>query len=136
MATISSFRMTPKFLFPTVLVLCMAACSDSPEPPPAPASSLSAASDMTGLLGVPLPVGAQLKERISGNPSESVDPREKYEITATATEILAFYEREMPRAGWKKTGPPSKFALYFTNGPLMIGILTNQQGGRFTLMGS
>lgn len=44
MATINSLRVTPNLLFPSLLVLCMAACSDHQELPSAPLSSLSAAS--------------------------------------------------------------------------------------------
>jgi hypothetical protein len=101
-----------------------------------PAGSLLAVSDTTGLLGVPLPVHAQLTNRVAGNPSGTADPREEYEISATAEEILAFYESEMPRAGWKKTGPYSEFMIPFKKGNHIIGVIAHSDGGSFTLMGS
>ena len=56
--------------------------------PPASSSSLEA-SGRAGLLGVPLPEGAQLTERTPGDLENYVDPREAYAISATEVPPVA-----------------------------------------------
>lgn len=104
--------------------------------PRAESARLLSASGDTGLFDIPLPEGARLIERVAGDKDAGVDPRERYEISASAAEIVTFFASEMPRAGWKKTGPASQFALFFERRGIMVGVLTNQDGGTFTLMGS
>jgi hypothetical protein len=105
------------------------------EPRQQPASLLTTDGNATGLLGVPLPAGVRLKKRVAANPSGGVDAREEYEISASAAQILTFYEEEMRRAGWKKTGPVEKFIIFFEKDRLGLVVLVSQQGGSFTLMG-
>jgi hypothetical protein len=93
-------------------------------------------SGRTGLLGVPLPEGAELIEQRPGNPAQGQDPSERYAVSATAVQIAAFFNREMPGAGWAKDGTSTSTALFFRKGDLMIGVLINRDGGTFTLMGS
>jgi len=108
--------------------------------PPAPAPPSDAArlagSGRTGLLGAPLPEGARLTERTAGDPAAGRDPSERYAITASAAEIMAFFNEAMPKAGWAKDGPAGPTSAFFRKGNLMIGVLTNRDGGTFTLMGS
>lgn len=107
--------------------------------PPAAQSTASPAltpSDGTGLLGVPLPTGAQLTERTPGDPTLGRDPTERYAVSASAREIAAFFSQAMPAAGWAKDGTSRNNALFFRKGELMIGVLINSSGGTFTLMGS
>lgn len=93
------------------------------------------ASAERGLLGVPLPVGAELIERRQGNPAESIDPTERYQIEASAKQIITFYRNELPKLGWQISPPTTETAVFFEKGNLMIGVLTNKDGGTFTLMG-
>lgn len=93
-------------------------------------------ADQTGLLGAPLPAGARLVERSDGDPANEVDPSEKYEIQATVEQIMAFFDDAMNDAGWQADGPAQPTARFFTKGSLMIGVLSNRDGGGFNLMGS
>jgi hypothetical protein len=106
------------------------------KPPEPPVASGLQPSGRTGLLGAPLPQGATLTERAAGDPAAGVDPRERYQISASAAEIAGFFRREMPRAGWQRDGASTATALFFSKGRLMIGVLINSRGGTFTLMGS
>ena len=99
---------------------------------PSSTGSSLAASGRTGLLGVPLPTGASLTERTRGNPAEYIDPSETYAISATADDITAFFEREMPKAGWYKS--TSGLFIEFLKGDLVVGIYVSEN--KFTLMGS
>lgn len=95
------------------------------------------ASGNTGLFGIPLPEGSRLAGRTEGDPAAGIDTRERYMLKgASAVDILGFFASEMPRAGWQKTGPATPSALFFKKGDTMVGVLTNQEGGSFTLMGS
>jgi hypothetical protein len=106
-------------------------------PPPTPSGpSTLTGSNQTGLLGVPLPVGAQLTQRTPGDPALGRDPSERYALSATALEIAAFFSQAMPAAGWAKDGTSTGTALFFRKDRLMIGVLINSSGGTFTLMGS
>ena len=107
-----------------------------PSPTPPSNASRLAGSSQTGLLGVPLPEGARLIERTAGDPSAGRDPSERYSISASAAEIIAFFNEAMPTAGWAKDGPSRPTSAFFRKGNLMIGVLTNKDGGTFTLMGS
>ena len=110
-------------------------CRAVNAPPPADASSLKA-SGQTGLLGAPLPKGAQLTEQTPGNRAAGRDPYEGYAISATAVDIADFFNRVMPEAGWAKDGTSTETTLFFQKGNLMLGVLINRDGGSFSLMGS
>ena len=99
--------------------------------PPSAQPSLKA-SGQTGLLGVPLPVGARLTERIRGNPAEYTDPSETYAVSATADEITAFFNEVMPNAGWYKSA--TGMFIEFLKGDLVLGVWISEN--KFTLMGS
>ncbi len=88
-----------------------------------------------GLLGVPLPKGATLIEKQSGNPANGVDPSEKYAVTSIA-DIASFYKEEMPKAGWSKGGASTKTVLFFHRGNLIISVIIDNAKKTFTLMGS
>lgn len=107
----------------------------TPEPTPIASSRLTAA-DRKGLLGVPLPVGAQLTKQTPGDPASGRDPSERYSVSASAEELAAFFGEAMPTVGWAKDGTSTNTALFFRKGRLMIGVLINSGGGTFTLMGS
>ena len=92
------------------------------------------ASSTRGLLDVPLPQGALLLERTE--PAPGRDPSESYAIEASAADIRSFFSREMPSSGWARSRTSSGGSLFFTRGDLMIGVLINQSGGSFMLMGS
>ena len=105
-------------------------CQAVNAPPPAQPSLK--ASGQTGLLGVPLPAGARLTERIRGNPAEYTDPSETYAISATADEITAFFNEVMPNAGWYKSA--TGMFIEFLKGDLVLGVWISEN--KFTLMGS
>jgi hypothetical protein len=107
----------------------------TPEPTPVASSRLTAA-DRKGLLGVPLPVGAQLTKQTPGDPASGRDPSERYSVSASAVELVAFFADAMPTAGWAKDGSSTNTTLFFRKGRLMIGVVINSGGGTFTLMGS
>jgi hypothetical protein len=110
----------------------------APAPEPgkaAPASSLPAAP-VAGILGCPLPRGASLSIRSHGAAGADDHPTETYAIQAPAHEIVGFYEREMERAGWRKSFAASEYLLYFEKDDRTVGILVERKGGLFTLMGS
>lgn len=104
--------------------------------PTSAGSSILTASNQTGLLGTPLPEGAQLTQRTPGDPASGRDPSERYAMSVSAVEIAAFFNQAMPEAGWAKDGTSTNTALFFRKGNLMIGVLINSSGGTFTLMGS
>ena len=106
-----------------------------PVAAPAPTAITLTRSTERGLLGAPLPVGAHLIKRTEGNPSEYRDPTEQYQIDATAGQIIEFYRKEMVKLGWRISPPSAETALFFEKGNLMLGVLTNKDGGTFTLMG-
>ena len=106
------------------------------RPPPAATKSALQSSGRRGLLGAPLPSGATLTERQAGNPAAGRDPSERYTLSASASEISAYFTREMVKAGWAKDGTSTQYALFFTKGNLMLGVLINGKGGTFVLMGS
>jgi hypothetical protein len=108
----------------------------APTPTPLSGASRLAASNQTGLLGVPLQNGAKLIEQTRGDPATGRDPRQRYAIPASAAEIISFFTEVMPAAGWAKDGPSRPTSVFFRKGNLMIGVLTNRDGGAFTLMGS
>ncbi len=102
---------------------------------PAAASALAASSD-AGILGCPLPRGASLSGRSHGAEGAEDHPTETYAVDAPAQEIVGFYEREMERAGWRKSFAASEFLLYFEKDDRSVGVLIERKGGLFTLMGS
>jgi len=104
-------------------------------PPPARTTHLKP-SDQTGLFGAPLPEGATLVERKRGDPAAGRDPSERYAISSSAAEIAAFFNEAMPVAGWAKDGISTGDVLVFRKGNIIIGVLINQDGKTFTLMGS
>lgn len=85
---------------------------------------------------MPLPVGAVLEERVSGDASAGRDPSEQYQIEASAEEIATFFDHHMPPAGWAKGGYSTPTALFFQKGDLVLGVLIDSAGGTFTLIGS
>ncbi len=99
------------------------------------ASALDA-SGGAGILGCPLPRGAELSSRSPGSAGAGDHPTETYAIDAPAREIIGFYEREMERAGWRKSFAASEFLLYFEKDDRTVGVLVERKGGLFTLMGS
>ena len=92
---------------------------NAPAPTPTGSSTLTA-SNQTGLLGVPLPEGAQLIQRRPGNPASGRDPSERYAVFASAVEIAAFFNRAMPAGGWAKDGTSTNTELFFLKGNLMM----------------
>ena len=112
-----------------------AICKAVNAPPAARKSSLIA-SDSTGLLGVPLPRGAELTEEEPGDPASGIDPKEHYSIAASSKDIADFFTRELPAQGWFKSGTSTDTYLFFDKGTSMIGVLIKADGGSFTLMGS
>lgn len=112
-----------------------AICRTVNRPDPSTTTSFEISGEQ-GLLGAPLPVGAVLEERASGDAAAGRDPSERYRIAAGAGEIAAFFDQHMPQAGWAKDGLSTSTALYFQKGDLMLGVLIGSAGGTFTLMGS
>ena len=110
-------------------------CRAVNAPPAADASSIKA-SGRTGLLGAPLPEGAQLTEQTPGNLAAGRDPTESYAISATAVDIAAFFNQAMPGSGWSKDGTSTETVLFFQKGNLILGVLIGGDGGSFLLMGS
>ena len=107
-----------------------------PEPNEQSARGLGL-SGQRGLLNVPLPEGARLIESVPGDPAQGIDPREEYEIDAPVGDIISFFDREMPKVGWARDGvQPFDTGRFYIKGRLMIGVLSNRDGGTFTLMGS
>jgi hypothetical protein len=121
----------------TVAATAPAPERSAPEAAPkaAPASALPPAP-VAGILGCPLPRGASLSIRSHGAEGADDHPTETYAIQAPAQEILGFYEREMERAGWRKSFVASEYLLYFEKDDRTVGILVERKGGLFTLMGS
>ena len=60
-------------------------------------------------------------------------PRETYAISATASDIAAFFGRAMPESGWFKHGVSTETVLFFQKGNLMSVIIIGD--GKFSLMG-
>ncbi len=87
-------------------------CRAVNAPPPAKTSSVKV-SERTGLLGAPLPEGAQLTGKTPGNLAAGRDPSESYSISATAVDIAVFFNRAMPESGWSKDGASTETALFF-----------------------
>jgi len=113
-------------------------CKDNPR---SSSESTLSRSSKTGLLGVVLPKGAKLSERVKGDPARDTDPRERYRIEVSFQQIRSFFEQEMPRftksgAGWKLGLPHNSDVLFFDRASKRIAILINKKGGSFTLMGS
>ena len=107
------------------------------NPPPSTTSpSTLTISNQKGLLGAPLPLAATLTQATPGDPGSGRDPSERYAVSASAPEIAAFFNEEMPAAGWEKDGRSTNTILFFRKGSLMVGVLVNSDGGTFTLMGS
>ena len=105
-------------------------------PPPADDTALRA-SGRTGLLGVPLPEGARLTERTSGSGGwTGPDPVEKYTISATADELADFFNRVLGEEGWFKDGLSSDYILWFEKGDLLLQVVVDWAGGKFSLSGS
>lgn len=102
--------------------------------PPFPPSRAVAKS---GLLGAPIPSGSRLVDQYSGDPSQYRDPWEKYAVDMTVAEIRRFFDREMPKAGWRKdTVPLRNDMLFFSKGRFELGVIIEGTGRKFMLMGS
>lgn len=106
-------------------------CKAVNPPPPADQESSLTASGRFGLLGVPLPVGAELTEKYVPKPGEFAPPYESFKVDATAKEIKNFYRRELHAQGWfqKEIGE----GLFFEKGELIISVYASN--GSFDLMG-
>ena len=106
-------------------------------PPPAePPRPLVARAGGLGIFGSPLPAGAKLAGQSHGAAGSDDHPTETYEISAGAGDIVGFYEREMERAGWRKSFISSEFLLYFEKDDRTLCVLIERDGGTFTLLGS
>lgn len=102
--------------------------------PVRPKSTL-ANSGKTGLFGIPLPAGAQLVSR--RKPSGRTEAREVYKLGKSVEEIIAFFEREMVRAGWSKSGAFGHRGYQaFTKGPVMVAVIVDETKGTFSIGGS
>lgn len=80
---------------------------------------------------IPLPEGANLIERIAGDPANGVDPRERYEIQATSEQITSFYGVEMKKAGWQMDPAARPNSRFYEKGNSVLGVMTNNDGGSF-----
>lgn len=99
---------------------------------PAPLSSLQP-SGTTGLLGAPIPTGAKLTERRAGDPTTGHDSGEQYSISASATDIIAFFDEAMVADGWERAGPDTKNSRSFQKGGRELVVMSNYDGGTFML---
>jgi hypothetical protein len=108
----------------------------NPPAPPAIQTTGLTVSNKTGLLGVRLPEGAKLITKTRGDLDRGRDPSEEYSVPATAAEILEFFNRTLVGDQWRKDASSFGNAHFFRRGVSMIGVLTNRDGKRFTLMGS
>ena len=108
------------------------------RPPPAPTDTTSnlRSSRTRGLHGVPLPAGATLEKRGTSAPGSGRSRWEQYRVAASANEVSAYFNREMPKAGWQKDGLSSAYEIFFNKGNAQVDILINVKGGTFTLSGS
>lgn len=106
------------------------------KPPPTQSANVLKPSGRTGLLGAPLPEGANLIRSTPGDATSGRDPRERYEIQASADAIVAFFYDQMRKAGWLKDGLSESYMLLFRKGEAGIAVLVDRDGGTFTLMGS
>lgn len=102
---------------------------------PAPVAKL-ARSQERGLLGVPLPEGSKLDGRTAADPAAMRDATERYTIDATAADIASYFDAQMPGEGWQKLGTSTATALMYQKTGHMVGVMTNRNGGTFTLIGS
>lgn len=102
---------------------------------PSESASTLSKSGKTGLFNIPLPVGARLIESVPARPPQH-DAKARYSFSASAADIIAFFDREMAQAGWLLTGPSSESGRYFKKGRIEVLILVNGRDGSFTLMGS
>lgn len=124
-----------------LLVVAIVVPSARVAAPPTEAASEPVEIDLlptataTGLLGLPLPEGARLVEQQAGDPANFVDPMEQYEIDADRRQIMDFYRFAMEPAGWKLDSAQNN-SRFYKKGQLMVGILTNNEGQTFTLIGS
>ena len=100
-----------------------------------PDSSL-APSGRTGLLGAPLPEGAELVEHDSGDHEAGQDPSEQYAISASVEDIASFFLEAMLAAGWRKDGNSAIGWLIFCKDDLVLGVHIPEDGNRFRLWGS
>jgi len=103
---------------------------------PAPSRIALTPAGGFGIHGSPIPEGARLAGQSYGVGGRDDHPTQTYEIPAAATDIVGFFEREMQRAGWRKSFVSSEFLLYFVKEDQTLGILVEREGGTFTLMGS
>jgi hypothetical protein len=98
---------------------------------PPPASLLR--SGKLGLLGAPLPVGATLLKQTG--PAATGDAGEWYSISASLTDILAFFDEAMIADGWQKSAPDTTGSRSYKKGTRDIVVMTNPTGGNFALTG-
>jgi hypothetical protein len=86
-----------------------------------------------GLFGAPLPEGSAV---IKKHPKEGLDETYVYRIKATATQIIAFYEKHMALNGWFIYTPSNKpNRLIYQKGNALIVISVDEANGIFSLKG-
>jgi len=109
-----------------VFIVIIAIVKEAVEP------SLNASSEI-GLLGVPLPEGAELTESNPAN--ENRDASETYKIDATAYQIEEFFKQEMQN-DWRMRPFQTDGFLDFVGDGKTVAILGFENGGSFMIMGT
>jgi hypothetical protein len=91
-------------------------------------------SGKAGLFGAPLPIGANLTERRVGDPVTGSGSAEQYSLSASAKDILAFFEIEMVAAGWERDFvQDTRSSRTFQKGGRELIVMTNVDAGMFIL---
>jgi len=98
-------------------------------------TSLTRSGKMS-VLGAPLPVGVKLVQQRATDPVTG-DGAEIYSITASASDIMAFFDGVMLEDGWEKADPNNdgRNSRYFKKGPVKLVVMTNPDGGVISLTG-
>lgn len=121
--------------------------SEEPEDSPEPSATVQApiegalqTSSAMGVLGVPLPEGANLTKE--EHYSDGSGTQQVYQMEATGQEIITFFEGAMQGGGWS-TIPPKRAkggnmtrTFYSDDGSQQLFLATDKDGGIFTLIGS
>jgi hypothetical protein len=100
------------------------------NPPPQPTAQLSVA-DESSIMGVPIPVGAALTE--IRPKTQDQDAYEEYKIDASRDDVIAFFLKHLPSAGWISTGRPDDTSFFCSRGNYEI--LVKVDDGSFFIMG-
>jgi len=96
-------------------------------------TSLTRSGKMS-VLGAPLPVGFKLVQQGPVDPVTG-DRGEFYSITASASDIMAYFDRAMLEDGWEKADPDGANSRYFKKGAVTLAVATNPDGGVIVLTG-